>query len=139
MIRPLAKAAAFVASLFKGARNGGKRTYTTPLAAIKEAVRGPSLYGIGKASQRLRRARRQVIACSFTRLLARKPIGIEAAGDLGASWRKELAGFQRRWAKAGAGTVRLGRRAEKRAARLKRRREIAVMKRARREMRAVVR
>lgn len=133
----LAALAAAVAKPFRRSKDDAVtkvagKTYETPLRDLpSRGHAGPSLYGTGKASARLRRARRRVISLSFTRLLAHKPIGIEAAGVLGAEWRKELAGFQRRWDAAGKDTFRAGRRAAKRAARLAYRRKVKAWKAAR--------
>jgi hypothetical protein len=101
------------------AKKGAAKTYEVPLAEEARDARGPSLRGTGKASRALRRRRRWVIAHSFTRLLAAKPIGAASVGPLGARWRRAVASFGKRWDAQGRKPLRLGRRAQKRAARFR--------------------
>lgn len=69
---------------------------------ILEKFRGQtgSLRGNGKASQKMRRVRRATIKKSFTRFLARKPIGVESVGALGARWARGMEWWRARFAKA---------------------------------------
>jgi hypothetical protein len=91
----------------------------------------------GKKSSARRRLRRQVIARSFTRFLAHRPIGYAALGPQGAAWRKGLAGWHAGWAKAFAAgsTYRNSDKVRLKFGRALRRRELAKMSATRRALR----
>lgn len=118
MIRPLAALISTVASLFKR----GPRRVTREMAL---PVEGP------KPARLKSRRHRYLLQFSFTRFLARKPIGAGSVGVEGAAWRRGLEAYQRRWAEARANsaTVRLGRRAQKASSRAAKKRRAAAMRR----------
>lgn len=80
------------------------------------------------------KSRRAALRQSWTRFLARKPIGPESAGPLGAKWRVGMESWVEGWAasRAASTTVRRGRRAEKQAHHDKRAREVRAMRKLRR-------
>jgi len=131
IIPALAALAATVKGWF---RRKTKKTVLQLLAPKETAqTRGPSLRGNGKASRALRKARRRRILSSFTRFIARKPIGWGAVEGPGVQWRKGLAQWQALFDERSSGstTVRLGRRAQKRSARLKYAKKVKAWKRER--------
>lgn len=123
VIRPLAALGALAASLFKRAPKKTVREMTLPEQPARE--------GGTNVARAVRRWRRAKIKRSFTRFLARKPMGAAAVGPLGASWRKGLASWRAGWAAkiANSSTVYLNRRAFKAQRLASKRRRVAAMKR----------
>jgi hypothetical protein len=103
--------------------------------SLLDTLRGATgtLRGNGKASRALRKHRRRLIARSFTRFFARRPIGEGAIDERGAAWSAGMQSWQAGWANAAkeGSTVYLGRRAAKAQALVAKLKRRAAMKRLR--------
>lgn len=136
-LRILPALAALVAAITRPFRRKPKapKVYQSPSLPTRDRPVGPSLKGNGKVSRAMRKARRQNIARSFTRLIAHRPMAVGLVDERGAAWRKVMDAFVARWDAQGKKPVRLGRRGQKRSARLARKREVRELKKVKKALR----